>query len=113
MGYAAYKEFLGSSLVHAVHLVPRRKPVFVVMDVTVPSLDAWPVRRALAACPGTGILRCVPLPHDHLVHLELHLPQDAVADVMHCLIACVPCGQIGRICSWDEHLSHHGLTHGH
>lgn len=110
MAYAAYSEFLGSSL-H--RIAACRKPAFVVMDITVPSLDAWQVRRALAACPGAGILRCVPMPLEHLVHLEVHLPAGRETEVMHCVFGCVPCGQIGRICSWDEHLTHHGLTHGH
>jgi hypothetical protein len=107
--YAAYSEFLGSSLAP---LMPCGRLDFVVMDITVPSLDAWQVRRALAACPGAGILRCVPMPHEHQVHLEVHLPAGREADVMHCVIDCVPCGQIGRICTWDEHLTHHHLTHG-
>ncbi len=113
MGYAAYSEFLGPSFTRTACALPHRRAIFVVMDVTVPSLDAWPVRRALAKCPGAGILRCVPLPHDHQVHLEVHLPLGQEAEVMHCVIDCVPCGQIGHIRSWDDHLTHHGLTHGH
>ncbi|WP_157900037.1 hypothetical protein [Rhodoferax koreensis] len=78
-----------------------------------PSRDACPVRRALAHGSGAGILRCVPLPHDRLVRLEVHLPLGQEAAVMQCVIGCVPCGQIGPVRTWDEHLTHHGLAHGH
>ena len=55
MAYAAYKEPPGSSL--------RKQAVNEVIDVTVASVDAYRVRRALASCEGVGVLRCEPLLH--------------------------------------------------
>jgi hypothetical protein len=111
MAYAAYSEFLGASLLKP-RATARHQPAFVVMDITVPSAEAHQVRRALARCTDTGVLRCVPRPQERLVRLEVHLPPEMVDEVMHCVIECVPCGQIGRICPWDQHLARHGLCHG-
>jgi hypothetical protein len=110
MAYAAYSEFLGASSIP--RAIARRQPAFVVMDITVPSTEALQVRRALARCPGAGVLRCVPRPHDREVQLEVHLPADRADEVMRCVIDCAPSGQIGRICPWIEHLSRHALRHG-
>jgi len=110
MAYAAYSEFLGASLVPQTPTGHRSE--FVVIDITVPSIEAVRVRRAIARCPNAGILRCIPQPHDSLVQLQVHLPADKVDEVMHQVIECVPCGQIGRIAPWSEHLAKHGWPHG-
>ena len=110
MAYAAYSEFLGASL--KPRAVARHQPEFVVMNFTVPSTEALQMRRALARCPGAGVLRCIPRPCVAEVKLEVHLPADRVDEVMRCVIECVPSGQIGCICPWRDHLTRHGLCHG-
>ena len=110
MAYAAYSE---SGNAHVALHLPCQLPHFVVLAVTVPSLQALRVRRALARCPGAGILRCVPQPVDHLARLEVHLPNAMVAAVMQCVRGCVDDSRFGPVRSWTEHMAHHGLTHGH
>jgi hypothetical protein len=110
MAYAAYSEFLGASL--PVKTAPRLRPEFVVMSITVPSTEAHRVRRALAMCPGAGVLRCIPQPQDSLVQLQVHVCVNRLDEVMHQVIVCVPSGQIGRIAPWAEHLAKHGVPHG-
>lgn len=110
MAYAAYSEFLGPS--SAPQTATRHRPQFVVMEITVPSIEAVRVRRALARCPGAAVLRCIAQPHDRLVQLQVHLPADMADEVMHQVIECVPCGQIGRISPWAEQLAKHGVRSG-
>jgi len=110
MAYAAYTEFFG--LLMNPWVAHPQKRDFVVMDITVPSLEADLVRRVLARCTDVGVLRCIPRPSECLARLELHLPVYKVDEVMHCLMECVPSGQIGPIYSWAKHLSRHGLTYG-
>ena len=109
MAYAAYCESFGLT-------PPRTAPVlriqWVVMDVTVRSCDALHVRRGLANCAGAGILRCIPQLDEHQVRLEIRLPAHRTAEVMHCVMACVPDGVIGPLVSWRSHLRRHGLNHG-
>lgn len=50
MAYAAYREPPG--------LVRVSNTTVGMLDVTVASVDAFRVRRALAACKGVGVLRC-------------------------------------------------------
>ena len=66
MAYAAYSESfnaLGTGLqsvrVAPAHAVPSLKQLMV-LDVTVPSTDAFKVRRLLAGFVYTGVLRCIP-----------------------------------------------------
>jgi len=113
MAYAAYREPPG-----AVSGV--RETVFRVLDVTVASVDACRVRRSLAQCEGVGVLRCEPLLHAGAacssavprVRLMVRLPMSGYAAVLHCLLACVPDGEIGRLCSWRAHLVRCGVAHG-
>ena len=109
MAYAAYSEFLGAS--SGPQTTARHQPELVVMEITVPSIEAVRVRRALARCPGAAVLRCVARPHDSLVRLQVHLRADMADEVMHQVIECVPCGQIGRISPWAEQLAKHGVPH--
>ncbi|SFC14707.1 hypothetical protein SAMN05216344_1107 [Polaromonas sp. OV174] len=109
MAYAAYREAFGISVVR-----PESKPgpAWVVLDITVPSGSAALMRRALVRCPGAGILRCIPRLLEQRVRLEVRLPAHRVHEVMHCVMGCVPDGEIGRLASWREHLARHGLDHG-
>ena len=109
MAYAAYRESLGSI---ASHCVPSPGRGWVVMDITVPSGDALRVRRALVTCGGAGILRCIPRLDEGRVRLEIRLPAVMTGEVMHCVMGCVPDGEIGHPTSWRSHLRRHGLTHG-
>lgn len=111
MAYAAYSDCYG--VLSTSRRILLQGPTFVVMGITVASTEALQLRRALTGCKGADVLRCIPKPHDRLVTLEVHLPADATGDVMHCVIDCVPSGQIGHICSWKAHLARHGLAHGH
>ena len=83
-----------------------------VLEVTVPSCEAFRVRRLLADCPHAGVLRCIPKLRDRTVVLEIQLPAERVQDVMHVLMASVPSGEMGALNSWSRHLSSHGMTHG-
>lgn len=42
------------------------------------------------------------------MQLQIHLPAEVVNEVIHHVIASVPCGQIGRIVPWSEHLARYG-----
>ncbi|WP_411884541.1 hypothetical protein [Polaromonas sp. YR568] len=77
-----------------------------------PSRDAIWVRRALVNCEGVGILRCIPQLDEHQVRLEIRLPSHSAAEVMDCVMGCVPGGMIGPLISWCRHLQRHGLSHG-
>jgi hypothetical protein len=110
MAYAAYRESFGANRPHAPQ--GRRHENFLVLDVTVPSQDAFRVRQLLARCPATGVLRCVPRLQDKRVRLEVKLPADSVSQVMHALMTSIPCGEVGALTTWKRHLMDHGLTHG-
>jgi len=113
MAYAAYRDPPGAT--PAV-----RETTFHVLDVTVASVDACRVRRALAGCAGVGVLRCEPLLHanascEHAaprVRLMVRLPLSSYADVLHCVLACVPDGEFGALSSWCAHLRRCGVAHG-
>ena len=112
MAYAAYRESLGanrSPTLQAAHGPGRQ---LVVLDLTVPSAEAFRVRRLLAGCADTGVVRCIPRPHDSLVRLEIQLPADRVQDVLHLVMTLIPSGEVGALTSWRHHLTTHGLTHG-
>ena len=113
MAYAAYREPPGAT-------PTVRETAFHVLDVTVASVDACHVRRALAACHGVGVLRCEPLLHPAAacsnaaprVRLMIRLPLSRYAEVLHCLLGGVPDGEIGRLCSWRAHLVRCGVAYG-
>ena len=117
MAYAAYREPPGAAFSLA---SPVGETVFQVLDVTVASVDACRVRRALAACQGVGVLRCEPLLHSGAawataaprVRLMVRLPLLRYAEVLHCLLDCVPDGEIGALTSWRGHLQRCGVAHG-
>ena len=112
MAYAAYRETFGANLCGAPSAEHGQIRKLVVLDFTVPSRDAFAVRRLLANCPDTGVVRCVPRPHDSLVRLEIQLPADRVPEVMQVLMSSLPSGEMGTLTSWRRHLTDHGLTHG-
>lgn len=114
MAFAACRESFGFpvNLPAVATPVVTHLPQWVVMDVTVPSIDALRVRRALACCAGTGVLRCVPRLDENRVRLEVRLPAHMSADVMHCVMECVPTGEVGHLLSWRCHLRRHGLSNG-
>ena len=113
MAYAAYREPPGAT-------AAVRETAFHVLDVTVASVDACRVRRALVACDGVGVLRCEPLLHaspacEHAaprVRLMVRLPLSRYADVLHGVLASVPDGEIGALTSWRLHLRRCGIGHG-
>lgn len=113
MAYAPYRDFPG--LVEATG-----RTVFQVLDVTVASVDAYRVRRALAACDGVGVVRCEPLRHPGAacrdarprVRLLVRLPASGYAGVIRCVLACVSDGEIGQRVEWRTHLRRRGLGHG-
>ncbi len=76
-----------------------------VLDITVPSLDAFRVRRMLAAFRNAGVLRCIPLPHRKQVRLEIQLPANTVDAVMQLVIGSIPSGEIGALRSSGRYLS--------
>jgi hypothetical protein len=107
MAYAAYRESFGLFGIHT----PRENVTqWMVLDVTVPSCDAATLRRALAACPQTGVLRCIPKLDENLVRLEIRLPQTMVSEVMHQVMTCVPGGEIGHLMPWRCHLQRYDLN---
>jgi hypothetical protein len=112
MAYAAYRESFGVNRCYALPEEQGQIKQLVVLDFTVPSRDAFEVRRLLASCPGAGVVRCVPRPRDSLVRLEIQLPADRVPELMHVLMTCIPSGEMGVLTSWRRHLTEHGLTHG-
>lgn len=112
MAYAAYCDSFNAN---TSPLLPAKRDaatVCMVLDVVVPSRDAFQVRRLLARCPGTGVMRCVPMPQDSRVRLEIQLPEGSVPEVMHILMIGVPSGEIGSLISWKQHLTSHGMSHG-
>ncbi|MBA4329173.1 MAG: hypothetical protein C0428_13170 [Polaromonas sp.] len=112
MAYAAYRESFGAYRCDAPSAGREQSRRLVVLDFTVPSSEAFAVRRLLAACPDAGVVRCVPRPHDSLVRLEIQLPAHRVPEVMHLLMNALPSGEVGALTSWQRHLTDHGLTHG-
>lgn len=112
MAYAAYRESFGANRCDTPTEEHGQIQELVVLDFTVPSRDAFAVRRLLASCPDTGVVRCVPRPHDSLVRLEIQLPADRVPEVMHVLMSSLPSGEMGALTSWRRHLTGHGMTHG-
>lgn len=113
MAYAAYREFFTGH--H--HSNSATGPAvcaqkLLVLDVTVPSCDAFQLRGLLACIPQTGVLRCIPRLHDNMVMLEVKLPENRVNDVLHVLMTDMMNAEIGALTSWKRHMAQHGLTHG-
>ena len=67
------------------------------MNVLVASRDALLARRALLACPGAAIVRCLPMHQDAKVQLEIHFPAGQGAAVIGHILASLPHGEIGGI----------------
>jgi hypothetical protein len=111
MAYAAYSEVFapGQPARGGRQALPAP---FAVLAVTVCSLDALRVRRALVDCPGAGIVRCVPQPLGSRVRLEIRLPLARADEVIHRVLDCVPSGEIGRLTPWAGHLAGLGLADG-
>lgn len=113
MAYAAYRE-------HSGLMLPYPQASIHVLEVVVPCTAAGQVRRALAQCDGVGVLRCEPLlgaaqhgDDDMLrVRLMVRLPLPCYATVLHEVMRCVPCGEIGRLLTWRAHLARCDLRHG-
>ncbi len=113
MAYAAYREVSGAPR-------PRCLQPSHVLDVVVPCTVAGQVRRALTCCEAVGVLRCEPLldpqpqaDDDVLrVRLVVSLPLDSYGAVLHGVLTVAPCGEIGRLLTWHEHLARCGLRHG-
>lgn len=112
MAYAAYCESFNALNGNFVAVPAAHPKNLMVLDVTVPSCEAFRVRRLLAGCPQTGVLRCIPQLRDRTVVLEIQLPAERVQDVMHVLMTFVPSGEMGALNSWGHHLLTHGMTHG-
>jgi len=75
----------------------RAKAVYQQIKVVVPSRDAVLARRALLACPGAAIARCLPMHQDAKVQLEIRFPAGQGAAVMDHILACLPQGELGGI----------------
>lgn len=75
------------------------RPVWAQMHVVVASRDALLARRALLACPGATIVRCLPMHQDAKVQLEIRFPAGQGSAVIGQILACLPHGEIGGICS--------------
>lgn len=63
--------------------------------VTVAASDALHVRRALVGCAGAAIARCLPLPVEDKVQLEISYPAGQGAAVIARVLRAVPQGLIG------------------
>ncbi|WP_394790920.1 hypothetical protein [Rhodoferax sp.] len=73
--------------------------VYQQIKVVVPSRDALLARRALLACPGAAIARCLPMHQDARVQLEIRFPAGQGGAVMQRMLACLPQGEFGGICA--------------
>ena len=122
MAFAAYRDFAQSCAQQtSAPVKPAAQPpatapdpaaaAWVVMAVTVAMADAHSVRRAIAACPGCGVLRCTPDLREHCVRLDVQFPCAMQAALMHRVIDCVPSGAFGRLVPWQRHLAVHRLDH--
>lgn len=112
MAYAAYCESFNALNETLVTAPTASLKKLMVLEVTVPSCEAFRVRRLLADCPQAGVLRCTPKLRDRSVVLEIQLPAEHVQDVMQVLMTSVPSGEMGSLNSWSRHLSNHGMTQG-
>ena len=93
-------------------------PRFELIGVMVASKDVLQARKALLACPGAAILRCLPMPRDSRVKLEIRFPEGQVAAVMERIQACLLCGEIGGVVACavpcaKPHREHAKVVHIH
>jgi hypothetical protein len=63
----------------------------------VPAHEACRVRQALSSASHCAVRRCVPHPTDTKVALWIEFDVGIQHALMDLLMACVPCGQFGRI----------------
>ena len=112
MAYAAYcdsNNALGTFALPAQNKQPNK---LMMLDVTVPSCEAYQVRRLVHDCPQAGVLRCILHLRDRAVVLEIQLPADQVPNIMDLLMMSVPAGEVGSLTTWRNHLIKNGMTHG-
>lgn len=110
MAYAAYRDPPGA-------VSTRSTTIFQVLDVTVTAVDAFRVRRTLAAADWTEVLSCEPLQHPGAtygsaaprVRLHVRLASSSYDNVVHRVLECVPDGEIGHLTSWRSHLQRRGV----
>jgi hypothetical protein len=112
MAYAAYCDSFNSLGSIALPVQSKQVNKLMVLHVTVPSCEAFEVRRLVHYCPQAGVLRCTPKLRDHTVVLEIQVPANRVDDIMHVLMTSVPAGEVGNLTSWRHHLNAQGMTHG-
>ena len=112
MAYAAYCDSYNALGTRALPVQSKQLNKLMVLDVTVPSCEAYEVRRLVHECPQAGVLRCIPKLRDHAVVLEIKLPADQVQEVMHLLMTAVPSGEMGSLTTWRNHLVKNSMTHG-
>ena len=112
MAYAVYCDSFKSLSSLASPAQNRHANKLMVLDVTVPSGEAFAVRRLVHNCQQAGVLRCIPNLRDHTVVLEIQMPANRVDEVMHALMTTVPSGEVGNLSSWRHHLNTQGLAHG-
>ena len=94
------------------------RTTFEVLDITVALVDACRLRRELACCDDVGVLRCEPLLHrspacDHdgrRARLTVRFSTAHYADVLRCVLGCVPDGEIGPRLTWRAHLERRGYS---
>ena len=116
MAYAAYRDDLAFSVRSSVVATQIH-----VLDVVVSCADACRVRRAVARCPGAGVVRCEVLLNERSstendaprVRLMVRMALSSYAQVVHALLEAVPSGELGRLVSWRNHLQRCGLRYGH
>jgi hypothetical protein len=77
--------------------IARATTRFELIKVVVTSKDAWQARKALAACPETAVVRCLPKHNEDKVALEIRFPAGQSGDVIRNILGSVPVGEIGCI----------------
>jgi hypothetical protein len=65
------------------------------IHVLVASRDVWLARKALLACPEAIIVRCLPMPNDARVKLDIRFPAGQGGAVINRILSCLPCGELG------------------
>lgn len=76
------------------------------LDFRVPAQEAGRIRQALSILPRCCITRCVPHPTDREVALRITFGAGERDALMGLLMACVPCGQFGRVRSDPDQAAH-------
>ena len=91
------RSFLGHSDQPAAARSVRAAGQFESMTLAVASRDALQARWALLACPGAGIVRCMPMHKVDRVKLEIRFPAGQGKAVVDSLLAGLPEGEIGGV----------------